>query len=61
MTPKACSLYDTIKLFKIKHGYTMEYCKIPTHDHVYANELAENGWIRMFVYPDTGIVIEILK
>ena len=63
MTPKACALYDTIKLKKLR-GDCMHLDCIECSKEL--AELIENGWIELFDYhPGHGIkptcVIKLLR
>lgn len=44
MTPSACSLYDKIKLFKLKHGYDPEIKEVFSGGP-YIQELMANGYV----------------
>jgi hypothetical protein len=46
MKAKACSLYDKMKLFRIKHGYTQTVNDMRQYE-AELRELARNGYIKL--------------
>lgn len=46
MKASTCSLYDKIKLFKLKHGYTLSVIDLWEYGSE-LRELADNGYIKL--------------
>lgn len=47
MTPKACSLYDWIKLYKLKNGYWPHLEELPAESRVTTvDELVNDYWAK---------------
>ena len=46
MKAKTCSLYDKMRLFKLKHGYTQTVNDLRQYE-TELRELARNGYIKL--------------